>query len=366
MIGRWSVLIAVGWILSLGTVAMAGQPRVQFDVPLMIACSDVTTPSFLRQYPQEKLIEARFTISSLLTSGDERDLQQYLFQVELPQRVAVVMDYLPKTQVESPFATNLAYEKQEESTAKLNVNFLGQYELLFGNVNDSGFTERKYSHIQAEMLPPLESVTASGKIDRSTGVFFKLKAGDRNPLEGERTFAMILRVPGSWQADYVRVRCHAAGRVRGVVPGLEQSVNCGEQEFLVSLFEEGNMRARDAGLKLLQAESRMRKVAMQEKTRNHSGYAAGNMGRLSDLFQPNKPEKDHSRVAMRTVVFGTLAEAAAIDWESMSNSERMVQAADTFLQMRSAYRTLAGQRDPRSSSVIARLPPAEEAGSQSR
>lgn len=366
MNARWIMLSAIWLGLLSGTEVWAGQPRIKFDVPLMIACSDVTTVAFTRQYPQERLIEAKFTISSLLLSGDERDLQQYLFQVELPQRVAVVVDYLPKTQIESPFATNIAYEKQEESTAKLNVNFLGQYELLLGNVNDSGFTEHKYSHLQAEMLPPLESVTASGKIDRSTGVFFKLKAGDRNPLEGERSFAMILRVPAAWQADFVRVRCQATGKVRGVVHSLDQSVTCGEEEFLVSLYEEGNLKARSAGMQLLQAEANLRRVQLQERPRNPHAYAAGNTGRLSDLFQPPKNDRDTSKAAMRAVVFGTMAEAASVDWESLSNSDRMVQAAETFLQMRSAYRTLTGHGQTRQMPIMARIPAPTEEISQSR
>lgn len=86
---------------ALPAVARAELPQVYFDMPFTIACRDVTPPEFAAMNPGQKLIEARFEISSLLTAGDERDLAQYFIRIENPERKLAIIDYLPKTLHES-------------------------------------------------------------------------------------------------------------------------------------------------------------------------------------------------------------------------------------------------------------------------
>jgi hypothetical protein len=93
-------------------------------------------------------------------------------------------------------------------------------------------------------LPPLETVAASGTLLRGAGVFFKLNASPRHPLEGASEFALVLRVPIDWRVDYVRVRCEAQAIERGLVSSLDQSVAAGQREFLVSPYQEGDEAAR--------------------------------------------------------------------------------------------------------------------------
>src|SRR5688572_13932330 len=86
---------------ALPQAAQAESPRVHFDMPLVIACRDVTSPEFAAANPSHRLVEARFEISALLLAGQERDLTQVFIKIDSPPRSLLVVDYLPKTRHES-------------------------------------------------------------------------------------------------------------------------------------------------------------------------------------------------------------------------------------------------------------------------
>src|SRR5262245_53329527 len=69
-------------LLSIAAAAeLRAEPlRVHFDMPFAIACRDVSSPEFLEANPGQKLIEARFEISSLLVAGQERNLSEYFIR----------------------------------------------------------------------------------------------------------------------------------------------------------------------------------------------------------------------------------------------------------------------------------------------
>src|SRR5688572_20576391 len=73
---RWLALL----VLFVASPAMAEAPRVQFDLPYTVACRDVTPPNFAAVNPEQKLVEVRLAISSLVVAGEERDLTQYFIR----------------------------------------------------------------------------------------------------------------------------------------------------------------------------------------------------------------------------------------------------------------------------------------------
>jgi hypothetical protein len=226
--------------------ALAEVPRVYFDMPLTIACRDVTPPEFAAANPGQKLVEARFEISSLLTPGEERDLAQYFTRIESPERKLTIVDYLPKTLHESLHAGPINVQDTDERSASLGINLSGQYEFITGAGANAGLGSKNVSCVKYDLLPPLETVAASGTLLRGNAVFFKLKASPRNPLEGAREYALVLRVPGDWRADYVRVRCEAEGIARAFVSSLDERVTAGRRDFLVALYHEGDAAAQTA------------------------------------------------------------------------------------------------------------------------
>lgn len=242
MIGVRSSVVLL--CLVIPAAALAEPPRVHFDMPLAIACREVASPEFAEANPGLKLIEARFEISSLIVAGKERDLTEYFIRIESPQRSFTVVDYLPKTLRESRHAGPISVQDTDEKNASIGINLAGQYEMITGAGINAGLGRKNISCVKSELLPPLETVAASGTLLRGSAVFFKLKSSPRNLLEGAREYALVLRVPTDWRADYVQVRCQAEGTERAFVSSFNQQVSCGRRDFVVALYAEGDVTAR--------------------------------------------------------------------------------------------------------------------------
>jgi hypothetical protein len=223
--------------------AAAEPPRVQFDMPFVVACRDVTPADYAASHPGYKLIEAKLEISSLLIAGQEKDLTHYFLRVESPQHTLAIVDYLPKTMHEA-LVSKVVTEKSTERAVALGINLSEKYELLTLAGPSAGIGQKKTSSVKTELLPPLETVAASGTLDRGSVLFFKIKSTPRNLLEGTREYALVLRVPANWRADYIRVHCEAEGTRHAMVSTFDEQIPCGQREFLVSLYQDGDEAAR--------------------------------------------------------------------------------------------------------------------------
>ena len=227
--------------------AIAGEaPRVQFDMPFAVACREVTPPEYAAANPGRKLVEARLAISSLLVAGEERDLTQFMIRVDSPLRSVVIADYLPKTLHQQKTAGPVTIQKSTERTAALGINLSGKYELMNLPGPSAGVGQKKTSSVKYDLLPPLEAVAASGTLDRSRAVYFKVKASPRHLLEGSREYAVVLEVPAAWRMDTLRVRCQAEGIRRSFVSTFDEQITCGQRDFLVAIYQEGDEQARQA------------------------------------------------------------------------------------------------------------------------
>lgn len=231
------------FLLGAAPVLAAEPPRVQFDMPYVVASRDVTPTEYAASHPGYRLVEAKLDVSSLLISGQEKDLTHYFIRVESPQRTLAIVDYLPKTMHEA-LASKVTTEKRTERAVALGINLSEKYELLTIPGPSAGIGQKKTSSVKTELLPPLETVAASGTLDRGSVLFFKIKSTPRNLLEGTREYALVLRVPTNWRADYLRVRCEAEGIRHGMVSTFDEQIGCGQREFLVSLYQDGDEGAR--------------------------------------------------------------------------------------------------------------------------
>lgn len=240
-------------------VAAAETPRVHFDMPFTIACRDVTPPEFAAANPSQKLVEARFEISTLLLAGQERDLAQLFIRIDSPDRSVTVVDYLPKTLHEARHATPIGITKTDEKNASIGINLSGKYEVFTSVGANAGLGRKTTSCVKYDLLPPLETVAASGTLLRGSGVFFKLKGNERRLLEGASQFALVLRVPSDWRLERFRVHCEAAAIERGLVSSFDQTIRVGQRDFFVALHLAGDEPAR------LMAEQSARQSATPAK-----------------------------------------------------------------------------------------------------
>jgi hypothetical protein len=169
-----------------------------------------------------------------------------MIRVDSPMRSVVIADYLPKTLHQQKTSGPVTIQKSTERTAALGINLSGKYELMNLPGPSAGVGQKKTSSVKYDLLPPLEAVAASGTLDRSRAVYFKVKASPRHLLEGSREYAVVLEVPAAWRMDTLRVRCQAEGIRRSFVSTFDEQITCGQRDFLVALYQEGDEQARQA------------------------------------------------------------------------------------------------------------------------
>lgn len=257
--------VAVVALLGGSSTAVAASPSVAFDVASLVECRDVTPPEFLRFHPRERLVEARLQISTLVSGDDVNELTELFYRVDSPERTFRFVDYFPKTTLSSEYAGNLGVEEKNEQSTNAGLSAAGSYGPLSGanatlSAGDKAASCRRY-----ELLPPLETVAASGTVDRENGVYFKLRSTPRTSVEGAQEVVVILCVPAAWRTGYVMVRCQAFGKQRSLPFTAYETQLRGQGNFLVGLYSAGDESAQAMAAAFVHAESELRRVALSQR-----------------------------------------------------------------------------------------------------
>ena len=255
MRGRGNVfVIAATTMVLTATVGWAGPPVVEFDTSETIGVEDVTTPEFAAANPREKLVEARFTISSLIRHGSDEGLVHFLYRIEGLERGMSVYDYLPKTELASSVTGRVSVEQKADDALAIGGSIGGKLEAASGSINIAKSAAR-HGQVKYELLPPKELIAAAGTIHRQHGVYYKLKPSKQTSLEGAKQFVCVLRVPASWRADRTWLICEATTLSSPMLGRPAQEIVCGRGSFLIGLYGSGDVEARKASLKLVQTEA---------------------------------------------------------------------------------------------------------------
>jgi hypothetical protein len=273
---------AAATFLGLVSLVAGEEPRVQFDTAYLVPCRDVSTPEFVAANPGQRLIEARLQVSSLIVAGSETDITQHVYRFDSVLGMLQVYDYFPKTTLETRYASPITTKTNDDEGAKLTLNLLGQYEKFSTGGISAEWRKNHAANAEYTLLPPLEAVAASGTLNRGRSAYFKLRGNERTWLEGAKEFVVILAAPQSWQADYLRVRCEAEGHRR--VDGKDVKLLCGQREFLVGLFNEGDEFARAAAYQLVAAESQLRAKAVALRSRQQRASKDNPFGLLAQAL----------------------------------------------------------------------------------
>jgi hypothetical protein len=274
-------------------VALADAPIVQFDVAPMVGCRDVTTASFMQSNPDERLVEARFLISSLIQRGEEKDLNEFVYFIDSPRQSMTVEDYLPKTTLATDVVGSVCVEERQDRTRTFGLSGVGEVTGDIKVTANANSATTNGERMQYERLPPLELVSASGTMRRGTAAYFKLKPSTRSSLEGSKEFVLILRVPAKWRGDYVRITCTALGTNRGMVRHLDEEVKCGRGEFSVALYAEGDMDAKQVAAMHVEREREFRStVSASHKLiqKHQSPNPARKFGQWLSVVEPSPPD----------------------------------------------------------------------------
>ena len=237
---------------------------MQFDVSRIVACRDVTTDEFAQANSDEKLIQASLQVSALVFRGRAEDISECLYRFEnptdtlQPASVVQVVDYLPRTTMDSPVAGNIRVQRSNEGNKQLSLNTGGNVELAHGSLGASRSKSTR-SALEYELLPPHEMVAAVGTTGRGTGVYFKLRHTPQSSLEGSRDFVITLRVPTNWRGGYLRATCQAMWRSGN------SAHTIGSGAFVVPLYLDGDADAKRLAQALADAENRLYGLAIQHE-----------------------------------------------------------------------------------------------------
>jgi hypothetical protein len=114
--------------------------------------------------------------------------------------------------------------------------------------------------VRYELAPPQETLIASGTLQRSRAVYFKLRPAAQVTLEGAKEFTLVLRTPHGWRADSLHVRCQAIRRIRTMLSGRDQQTTAGGGEFAVALYAAGDEEAKALAGEFVAADGRLRRA----------------------------------------------------------------------------------------------------------
>ena len=278
-------------VVSFSSIVDAKPPQVRFDTLPVVACRDVTDDQFSILYPDERLLQATFEISSILERGSEGELKEFFLQMTSPQRSFHIVDYAPRTTLASDYAGGISIEKRKESSKSLGLRGAGGWESVkvtgFGDAGSKDTLTTKY-----ELVAPMESITASGTIQNGCGVYFKLRRSRQDTLEGAKEYQVIFRVSQHWRGDMLQIRCEARGMQRGIVHQLDEEVRCGFAELPIALYLFGDEEARVIAEQFALANQKLRTTAIQsshEIKRRSYPTVLHELGGLLDLAAPKIP-----------------------------------------------------------------------------
>lgn len=272
----------VAWLRTLAAaalVAVAAAPswarspaEVDFDTAEVVAVRDVTSPEFAAANPGEKLIEARFTISSLVRHGSDADLAHFLYQIGMADDGQRVVDYLPKTELASPVAGPVSVEQKSQDTFTIGGEATGKFESLATAKLNASKTTGEQLQVKYDLLPPKELIAASGTIRRQHGVYFKLKPSRQTSLEGAKQFVCLLAVPKDWRQGKVRVHCEALANVPATFSSPATTTRGGSGEFLVGLHLVADAAAKATIERELREAHRQTAARLAAEKRKSASY----------------------------------------------------------------------------------------------
>jgi len=163
-----------------------------------------------------------------------------------PDKGATVVDFIPQKTLYSDIAEPIVVVETSNRSIEGSVDWAAAYAVVArGNIQGAASSE---SRVEYRKLPPQKALVTSGRIDRGSGVFFKMNGSNYTTLEGQEEFSVLFSVPGNWRAGAVTVRCEADGYQRRVLLP-DRGVTCGLGEFGVGLHLEGNAAAELDGTK---------------------------------------------------------------------------------------------------------------------
>ncbi len=242
----------------LAAEAMA-KDRITFDAIDQVACTDITDQSFAEKFPGDRLLEAKFEISTLFHGSESSGIELF-YQIYNPGHSIRILDYSPRTELTSEYNGGIKHQLTDEKLSSIGFNASANVEHIGALGANLGGHKKKNATQTYEKLAPKKLLTASGTISRAGGVYYKLKTSNQTTLEGSRTFVVRFRVSQYWNGDVIQVHC-AARRKKSGFGSSNELEPLSRGDFLVATYLASDSNARRVVQNFSKAESGLRAKA---------------------------------------------------------------------------------------------------------
>jgi hypothetical protein len=286
---------------------------IHFDLPATAAATDVTPEGFGHD---GRLVSIPLNLSLIVDSLPTPTIDQLVVQIKPLGGTATVADYLPRTELSSRYATDIEVCHSKEVLEHAGLSIDGAYgPLARANVgldrNEKNIDSTKFSRVA-----PMHIVASSGTTHRGRGVYFKLRADERQVLEGDKQFIVVLRVPSAWRGELVEVRVEAEALTKtfvssfssftGVMP---KSQVVGDARFLVATHIDVDHEMAALANRIADTELRMRELGgkAQRETLRHKTSRPDYAAFRFDLSAPDQAFKQESIArVVNEAIFGRI------------------------------------------------------------
>lgn len=235
----------------------SAQERTQFDVPIIVEACQVTDPFFVPTQSNERLVEMVIPVSTWVSDRGRDEVQSFRFEIQWSQSPFPLVDYFPKTTMQSDVEGLIAIEKQTEHTLTGKVDATASIASVTASVLGQGsrrdLTKKNYSEV-----PQHELLVASGTVQRGTGAFYRFYDSRRFGLEGGRDLVVLYRVSPSWRGGVLRMVCEAE-RSRKILGTFDDS-SVESRAFMIPIYLQGDPTSREMALQYAQSEQQLRQA----------------------------------------------------------------------------------------------------------
>ncbi len=252
--------------------ASAQEPLARFDVPAIVEAIPLPSDLDTIEPPRERVIQLLIPVSSWMEAGQREIATEFRFEVTWLSAAWSVVDYQPRTLMQTEIDGLISIEQHEQTQGKLQLNTAP----IAAAFQTSGLLEisgNKNAITKLNKLPPADLLVASGTVQRGTGTFFRFHSSPQYALEGSRDLIVQYRVPMSWRGGMIQVNCRAAGR-RPIVAGIAEPHSI-ESSFLVPVYLATDTSAEAIAWQHVEGERELRaawRLHRQQRS-HHSGSA---------------------------------------------------------------------------------------------
>lgn len=261
----------------------ASAPRIAFDINDTIAATDVTTPNYRELNPDEKLIEARFMVSTRIDAGDEKELKEISIEIVSPDRTMRLVDFMPKTTLATDVDGSIEITEGSNKQNSISGSIKPQFSLNYKGGNQDVSAGISSASIEAsqqkksektqkyKLLPEKSLVLASGSTNRGHGAFFKLHPTSQTSIRGWKELVCIFSVDRTWRADWVVVSSGAVG-TKSHILGRKSEEPVGFSQVFVGLYLAGDVEAKTKVRQLASTQEKHAETIRRQSRVDHDAF----------------------------------------------------------------------------------------------